>query len=378
MISIRRGKDIRKNLEAVMAELNFKPGRKVYIKPNLCGRQPVLPGENTSVAVMDALVAILRERGCEVIIGHGALLGDTPYEYTLKAAGFDRYASLPGVRVINLDDLDRTAVEIDDMTFHLPLPFLRQEVDAYVNLAKIKTHMEATISLSLKNQMGLCSKDDRVMMHRINLDKLIASLGAIVRPTLNILEGYPAMENNGPHHGTPVDLDLIAAGSDMVELDSFVSRLLGYRPEEIHHIRWALEKGCGTIFPEQDMDPYRIYEVAGFKRAAKVYHFGRRIRAYPTYSCSRCITAVYQAGRSFKQHPFRYWRVLWQSCFSRKQIHIVFGPVRDLDDPLEGKVICIGTCAGRFAKDRGVACLDKCHPNVEETRRYLAKRIWEP
>lgn len=374
-VVIRRGVDIRKNIEDIFAELYFKPGRRVYVKPNLSGRSPVIPGENTSVEVMDALIEVLHSFDSEVIIGHGALLGSfdqkKSFEETLSESGFDKYKNQQGAKVINLDDLERTTVKESEMDFHLPLKFLREEVDTYINLAKIKTHMETMVSFSLKNQMGLPASPDRVMMHKTDLEKTIAKIALYCKPDLAILEGYPAMENNGPHHGTPRDLQMVAGSRDMLELDSFVCEILGIDSGQVKHFKHAKELGIGQYFNTGEIGRHKDFLVNDYKQAKKVYKFGRRVYAYPTYACSRCIFAIDKAGKEFKKHPLKYWRFILKALFSRKPIYVIFGKADELSLDKEGEIICIGECAKNFAERYGVKCLDKCPPGVEETRNYL-------
>lgn len=378
-VSIRKSNDIRQSLKDMFAELSFNPGSRVYIKPNLSGRDPIISGENTSTVVMDALISVLEEAGCkEIVIGHGALLGSqdhqTSFAESLRSSGFGKYEKNNGIKIVNLDHEPRTLVQIEGMMFHLPLEYLKS-FDGYINLAKIKTHMEATVSFSLKNQMGLPSPDDRMMMHRTDLERTIAKLALFCRPDLSILEGFPAMENNGPHHGTPRDLNLLIAGRDMVELDSFTSRLLGYKPEEINHIRYAHELGVGVFFPKEKMSQYTALHVNNFKHAQKCHRFGLRLYAYPTYSCSRCIMAVNQAGKEFKKHPLRNWKVIAAAIFAWKKINIVFGRADDFPYNANEKYICIGNCTKGFADKHGLTCLDKHPPGIEETRKYINSRL---
>jgi uncharacterized protein (DUF362 family) len=378
-VAIKRNKNPKKALDEAFAELKFIPGKKVFIKPNLCGRDPVLPGENTSVEVMDALIEILSFAGCEIIIGHGELLGSqdhfTDFNKTLKDSGFDKYKNIKRVKIINLDNLKRTETKEKEMVFHLPLEFLCDEIDTYINLAKIKTHMETTVSFSLKNQMGLASKMDRVMMHKMGLEKLIASLGRLCEPDISILEGFPAMEDNGPHHGTPRGLDLIIAGDNMVELDSFTAGILGYDSGAIKHIRHAEELGVGKCFNKEHLSRYEEFIVKDFKRANNVYRFGLRMFAYPTYSCSRCINAVNLAGREFKKHPLKYWRVIWKALFSKNKINIIFGRADELKTGKTDLNICVGNCARKFAEENNAHCLDRCPPGIREVREFIVKKI---
>jgi uncharacterized protein (DUF362 family) len=376
-VAIRRGTRIKNNLEEIFTELSFTPGKRVCVKPNLCGRMPILPGENTSIEVLDALLEILLSRGCEVSIGHGALLGSrerqTSFAETLRESGFDTYLNMPGVRVVNLDELDRSTVRMGEMTFHLPLRFLQEEIDTYINLAKIKTHMETGVSFSLKNQMGLPAPEDRRLMHRTNLEHCIALLGLVCRPAMNILEGYPAMEGNGPHHGSANNLRLVAAGTDMVELDSLVAGLLGYEAEAIGHISHAAELGVGTFPSRKEIERHKEHSVADFRKAKTVYRYGRNYFAYPTFSCSLCISAVDRTGREIKRHPLRYWRFLVRAFLARKKHFIVFGKADRLSVATGSTILCVGSCARKFADLHGGECLDRCPPSLEETLRFLTK-----
>jgi uncharacterized protein (DUF362 family) len=53
------------------------------------------------------------------------------------------------------------------------------------------------------------------------------------------------MEGQGPIDGTPVQMNLIIAGTDPVATDATAARIMGFNPYEITHIRKAHEKGLG-------------------------------------------------------------------------------------------------------------------------------------
>jgi len=53
------------------------------------------------------------------------------------------------------------------------------------------------------------------------------------------------MEGQGPIDGTPVQMNLIIAGTDPVATDATAARIMGFNPYEITHIRKAYEKGLG-------------------------------------------------------------------------------------------------------------------------------------
>ncbi|OQB08351.1 MAG: hypothetical protein BWY18_00026 [Candidatus Cloacimonetes bacterium ADurb.Bin211] len=378
-VFIRRSPNIQDSLVDIFKEMSFKPGKRVFIKPNLCGRVPIKPGENTSIHFMDALIEVLCAEGTQVTIGHGSLLGSdehqTTFEETLSQSGFSKYCELPNVRVLNLDELDKQEVVLDGVTFHLPISYFENEVDTYVNLAKLKTHMETDVSLSLKNQMGLPIPVDRINMHRLGLSKYIALLGSVIKPDLCIIESDPAMENNGPHHGTPRQVDLIAVSNDMVEIDSLICWLIGLDPNQVDHIRIASEIGIGSLCDIGTREKYSQFAIKDFRLASKKIRFGRMIYAFPNYSCSRCINAVNNAGKVLKKYPVKYRRVLVQSIISRKPINIIFGSTSETGFNSKHTNILIGRCTRELASKLNTEYLDKCPPSQSDVVAYLIDNL---
>lgn len=377
-IAIRKSDNIQSSLESIISELAFIPGKRVLIKPNLCGRMPIKPGENTSIPVLDALIDVLLKWDCQVTIGHGALLGSeehkTTFDETLVQSGFSKYRESKHVKIINIDELERDKVVLDGFTFHLPMSYFVNQVDTYINLSKLKTHMETQVSLSLKNQMGFPLPDDRVNMHKHGLNKYIALLAKVIKPDLNIIEGFPAMENNGPHHGTPKDTKIIAGSNDMVELDSFICQLIGLDPTTVEHIKMAYEFGVGVLSDQYLVSQYSNYIIPDFKLASRVFKYGRTIRAYPGYSCSMCINAVNNAGKEFKKHPVKYRSVLLKSMLSKHPINIVFG-APDGSTFENGHSIYIGSCVKSLADADNSNCLDECPPKQSDVIQFIVENI---
>ena len=58
------------------------------------------------------------------------------------------------------------------------------------------------------------------------------------------------MEGRGPTDGTPVKMDLIIAGTNVVATDATACRLIGVDPQNVKHIRKASEKGLGSLDPQ--------------------------------------------------------------------------------------------------------------------------------
>jgi len=371
--------NLKKNLLAIFESQNYRPGGKVLIKPNFSGRPPLIPGENTDPDFLKILIELLLEKGADkVIVAHGALLGtfdrQYPFEWIIEGGGFSFLYKMPNVEVYNLDNHKRDFVEIDKTNFLIPT--ILKEIDSYINLAKLKTHMEVEVSLALKNQMGMVAQGDRVKMHHSNLDETIALLGKLMKPDLNIVDGIIAMEGNGPHHGKPKKLNFIVAGTDMVETDCLTCHLIGINYKKIRYINKSVENGIGNFPLDETLKKFDNLKVKNFKPAEKFEKFGKNIYVWPTRSCSRCITALNESGREMKKHPLKYRKFLTKSVLGNKKVNIIIGkPDDNFHLPESEETICIGSCTKGFAGSCNLKCLDKCPPTVKETLNYLIKKI---
>jgi len=378
ILKIKRKRDIKEKLNEAFEKISFKVPKKVFIKPNFSGRPPLIPGENTNPLLLKMLILFLLEKGAsKIIVGHNSLLNvpDNQYSFDtmIKRGGFSFLYKMPSTTVLNLNETAFQRVDVKKNFFFIPK--IIKEVDAYINLAKIKTHMETTVTLSLKNQMGLVSAGDRINMHRGNLEKLIAYLGMVLRPTINIIEGMPAMEGNGPHHGTPKNLDLIILGRDMVELDSAICYLIGVPYKEVTHISIAKEIGVGNYPSNETLTLIDRYKTFSFKKAEKFERFGRCVYVWPTTACSRCITALNESGKIIKKHPIKNFNTIKKIFVGKEKINIVIGKADNLNLNKKEKIICIGKCSVCFAKKHGLRNLNQCPPTIKDVLEYINKEL---
>ncbi|MCX5886356.1 MAG: HAD-IB family phosphatase [Proteobacteria bacterium] len=367
------GNTLKRSFEKVFREFDLQPRGRILIKPNFSGRPPIIPGENTDPIFLKELADFLLKRGTEeVIIAHGSLLGTPdrqfPFAKIITDGGFAFLRKMPRVTLLDLDREPRESVEFNGFTFSKPK--IMNAVDSYINLAKLKTHMETTVTLALKNQMGLLPMDGRIYMHQKNLDETIASLSKLIRPTISIVDGIISMEGNGPHHGKSKRLNLLIAGDDMVELDSTACFLIDIDFKQVKHIVTAQKTGVGNYPEENFLSSITQYNVKQFSPAAPFQKFGENTYVWPTMSCSRCITALNEAGKVIKAHPFQYRKFLARRFWGSKKVNIVMGNGKV--ELLKGeKVVCIGHCTKDFAALSQVNCLDRCPPSVKETLEYL-------
>ena len=364
--------------DKIFQRFNFSPKGEVFIKPNFSGRPPVRPGENTDPDILRKLIENIISKGArKVIVGHGALLGTSdkkfPFEEIIKDGGFSFLYKMPKVELLDFDKEEKELIESEGFSFLIPKKI--KKFDSYINFAKLKTHMETTVTFSLKNQMGLVSVADRIQMHRNALEESISYIAKLIRPTISIIDGTVSMECNGPHHGKGKNTNLIIAGNDMVELDSAASFLINVDFRKVSHISNAERLGVGRYPSGEYLDYIKKYKIDDFVLAKKYEKFGKNIYAWPTTACSRCITAINESGKIIKRHPLRNIGPIKKIFLGNKKINVVIGRADSLEISKNEKIIAIGCCSKSFAERQNINNLNKCPPSVKETLKYIKKEL---
>jgi uncharacterized protein (DUF362 family) len=232
-------------LEMITADVDIVLSAKkpVLIKPNYINSKHPSTGITTDSRVIEGVVRFLKQRGIEEItIGEGSGFADTLEAF--KAAGVDLVAERWGVRLV---DLNKDAfVEVRPPN---PLSLKKTRVaktaleSTIISVPKLKPHRMATVTLSLKNMMGaLASKGS---MHTGWLSENIADLASVLRPDVSVVDGIIAGEGHETS-GSPVEMDLVIAGTDPVAVDAVGSEVMGIPPTDVKHLLLAEKKGLGT------------------------------------------------------------------------------------------------------------------------------------
>ena len=92
----------------------------------------------------------------------------------------------------------------------------------------------------------------------------------MLKPALTVIDGFVGMEGRGPTDGTPVKMNLIIAGKEVVATDASAARIIGFDPLEISHIRKAAHKGLGNIDETEILGTPFDEVKQTFKRAGKM------------------------------------------------------------------------------------------------------------
>ncbi|MFB3888908.1 MAG: DUF362 domain-containing protein [Candidatus Bathyarchaeia archaeon] len=231
---------------------NLKPNKKVEkiaIKLNLCDfRLPETGAVSDPVVVESLLKALLGAYPSARIIMMENDATSVRADFMFRYLGFDKMAEKLSVEVANIAHSDWITRTVDGYRMKtVEVPSFLEDCDLVVTHPKLKTHSMTKLTCGLKNMFGCHRKKRKVTYHKF-LDDAIVDINLAVRPNLSIVDANICHEGiGGPSYGFPKKVGLIMGSADVVALDAFCARLIGFNPWFVGHIRKAAAKGLGSM-----------------------------------------------------------------------------------------------------------------------------------
>jgi uncharacterized protein (DUF362 family) len=220
---------------------------KVLIKVNFITTKTWDTGATTDPIVVEAIIKKLEDLQVKVyVVESDATL--TNADKAFEVTGMKDMCERNGVEWLNLryvKDKVKLAVPNGEVLKNITVPRLVTE-SAVISAAKLKTHLNTTVTLGMKNMFGLLPDKFKGKYHMKGISNVVVDINTVLRPALTVIDGFVGMEGEGPIDGTPVQMNLIIAGTDPVATDATACRAMGFNPYEIKHIRRAYEKGLGN------------------------------------------------------------------------------------------------------------------------------------
>ena len=97
-----------------------------------------------------------------------------------------------------------------------------------------------------------------------------------IYPDLGVIDGFVAMEGNGPVGGTPVDARVALASMDPLAMDILATKIMGFDPSQIMYMTAMAEAGMG----QGDLDKINVL---GTPLSQCQYHFKPNRRMLEPY-----------------------------------------------------------------------------------------------
>jgi uncharacterized protein (DUF362 family)/ferredoxin len=228
------------------------PGQKVFLKFNLLHGSAPETCVTTHPEVVYAMARLLKEHGCEVLLGDSPGSGSLYTESSLRkgyaASGYDKVAEELGIP-LNNDTGYRDVPAPESRTIkRFPIIVPALDCDALVVVSKAKTHSSTFFTGAAKNIFGVIPGLEKPTYHARLPDpgtfgRMIVDLNDVVKPKLQVMDAIIGMEGDGPHTGTPRKIGAVLASADYSAIDVATCRLMSIDPLRVPTIAAAVERG---------------------------------------------------------------------------------------------------------------------------------------
>lgn len=247
-IVIAHGTDPALNVRAAIDRMGgmrrfVGPEDIVVVKPNIGWDRAPDQAANTHPEVVAEVARLcLEEKPRRVIVC------DCPVAESRRAferSGIMHAAQEVGAEVVLPEESIYHTVEISRRlgTWDVLEPFV--VATKIINVPVAKHHSLTSTTAGMKNWIGITGKL-RVMFHN-DIERSIAELAALMRPTLTVVDGSRVLMEAGPQGGSlgaVKQVGAVAVGVDPVALDAWAYSLWGVQPDELPDL-FDLVEGMG-------------------------------------------------------------------------------------------------------------------------------------
>ncbi len=277
-------------MQAANVSAKLKPSMRVVIKPNLVVSRPADDGATTHPEIIEGIIRYLKDHGIDgITIAEGAWVGDST-ERAFKNCGFTTLSKTYGVQLV--DTKKDRVVKKSSRGFEIGLCETVVNADYLINVPVLKGHCQTLMTCCLKNLKGCIPDGEKRRFHTLGLHQPIAALASLLKPDLHVVDGICG-DLSFEEGGTPIVSNRILLGFDPVLLDSYGTQLMGYKPNEIEHLRLAKEFGVG----QYATDATEISEIGADERPKIDLKRNPAARQFAQWidedgACSACYAAL--------------------------------------------------------------------------------------
>ena len=225
-----------------------KKNQKVLIKPNIGWDVSPERGGNTNPKLVKRIIEHCYEAGAKEVYVFDHTCDD--WRRTYSNSGIEKAVKDAGGKIVSGDTenyYQSVSVKDGKVLTKGKVHELVLDSDVFINVPILKSHSSARLTASLKNMMGVVW--DRGYWHRNDLHQCIADYATFSKkPTLNVIDAYYVMKQNGPRGVSVDDVALMKSqiiSTDMVASDAAAAKLFGIEPDSVSYIKIAGSMGVG-------------------------------------------------------------------------------------------------------------------------------------
>ncbi|WP_202319390.1 DUF362 domain-containing protein [Archaeoglobus neptunius] len=220
-------------VERAFETFNF---RAKYLKPNFLKHDSPEKGCITHPELIRATVDVAREYGMDLTIIEGGF-----YKKSSEKC-FEYFGLRKIAECVNLNTDEFIEVKIGGKVLKkikIAKTAFKAKKEGYISVPKLKVHHLTKVTLGIKNNMGFLKKP-AVYMHP-NIHNKLVDLLSFIKPTFTIIDGVIG-GTNSEMRPKPVKHGVLIASDSVIAADVVAARLMGFSPEEVEHIRIAMER----------------------------------------------------------------------------------------------------------------------------------------
>lgn len=227
-----------------------KKGDRVLLKPNLLTGSR--PGKEcvTRPEIVHCVAQMVQEAGGKPFLGDGPAFGSALG--VAKANGY-----LPLTEELNLPIVEfhgKRYETVSEEFNHLLLCKEAIDADVVINLPKVKSHVQLTMTMGVKNLFGCVPGKMKAWWHMeagkdsARFGQMLVETARAINPDLTIIDGIIGHEGNGPSGGEPRFLGLLGASQDVFALDRALVEILNVDPLLVPTLEASMRLGlCSTL-----------------------------------------------------------------------------------------------------------------------------------
>jgi uncharacterized protein (DUF362 family) len=227
-------------------------GDRVLLKPNLLtGNRPAKECI-TRPELVYCVAQLVKEAGGKPFLGDSPAFGSA--RGVAKANGY-----LPLIEELDLPIVEfrgqRYPTQSDNFN-HLRLSKEAMDADVVINLPKVKSHAQLTLTLGVKNLFGCVPGKMKAWWHMEagkdadRFGEMLVETARAIAPNLTIIDGIIGHEGNGPSGGEPRQLGILGASTDVFALDRAMVEVLNVDPVSVPTLKAQARLKCCSSLSE--------------------------------------------------------------------------------------------------------------------------------
>ena len=231
---------LRASLEQLLEPLGgmsafVKPGDRVLLKPNLLTGSR--PGKEciTRPEIVYCVAEMVQAAGGK------PFLGDSPAFGSARGVAVSN-GYLPLIEALQLPIVEFHGKRYETVNSgfnHLLLSKEVMDADVVINLPKVKSHVQLTVTLGVKNLFGCVPGKMKAWWHMEagkdsrRFGEMLVETARTIDPDLTIVDGIIGHEGNGPSGGEPRHLGVLGAAQNVFALDRAMLEILQVDPAAV-------------------------------------------------------------------------------------------------------------------------------------------------